>query len=943
MNTFKGGITMITNSDPSLHHAHETRKSGFTMIEIMVVLMIFPIILYAGFKILISQKRVYQTEQELSGMCQNTRATLDILLRDLRMAGYKVIDDEFLGALDDWIYASDYLPDYPYTVNLSAGSCPLVTKGSGTKPDMVTLFIADAQECLLSVMADSNDTQIILDSNSPGFTETKFRVNDIIRIGDNTEFAKVTGLGSWGGATNNLLTIDTDPNHTGNQGLALPKDPNEVVRKINIITYALFNEANDASYAHHKKGHPVLKRKFNNEDYDNVCEDVEDFQINPNSYPIYSLHLRTRTATRGDYMGAASDGYKKTDLHFTFQMRNFKDFDCPLPAIPSSVAAVGFDSLRPCSMNVSWDAVTTDKDNNPLSPECAVTRYIIAYDMTADGRSYMAYPGLDTDYTFEVHESDPNNPVYHVSVAAVNMAGVGGYSAEELEMDTNAPADVTDVEAVGQINRVSLEWVADPECDVREFRVYRSLVDTGPYDLIYRDFDIKSGLCEYQDANVIQCCLYYYKIVPFDDAHESINPAVVTGYADSSIPAAPSNFDPNIPATLPANVYATWTLSPDDKGIKSLVCDPNCGYYIYAIDAPTSYFKGSYPPGSTSGNFEYFGYAPDIIIRFRDSCGKFSKIVYECTGAIPTVAINKAASESSKLKNMTIEGTFTVASGSNLELLQLKVDEGNKWYTIDTIFGANWSYLLKTAPLPDGKHIITVMATDDKGCSGDVSCDIYLQDGKEDKIPPLFEDIKRTPSYNPVMSDDTVNICVIVTDPSGISGVMMKISAKDSGTSSLVAEYEKTTADSISGNEYCFNTIGPHPDCTITCTLTATDSAGNSGQITHSYMQYEGIDPNIASITLTSDVVGGVTRTIQFDASIFDASGIKDAYFIYQPEGGAWSSPPVDLIYSGGNTYSGSCAFSKLLDWCSIKVTAVDNAFNMAEKTKTEIFIVAVP
>ncbi|MBN1756437.1 prepilin-type N-terminal cleavage/methylation domain-containing protein, partial [bacterium] len=170
------------------------KKEGFTFIELMITMVIFILTLLFAFKAIVSQKKTLTVEQKLTEMSQTARASLDILLREFRMAGYKTLEADFLNSLSDWI-SSEYLPTSPSSPNLSSAACPIITSGDGTEPDMITFFSADPQACALSINASSGDTIITLDPNSPGFTgNTKFRINDIIRIGDHTEFAKVIGI-----------------------------------------------------------------------------------------------------------------------------------------------------------------------------------------------------------------------------------------------------------------------------------------------------------------------------------------------------------------------------------------------------------------------------------------------------------------------------------------------------------------------------------------------------------------------------------------------------------------------------------------------------------------------------------------------------------------------------------------------------------------------------
>ena len=117
------------------------KKEGFTFVELMITMVIFILTLLFAFKAIVSQKKTLSVEQELTEMSQNTRASVDILLREFRMAGYKTLEADFLNALSDWI-SSEYLPTSPGSPDLTSAACPIITAGEGTKPDMITFFSA---------------------------------------------------------------------------------------------------------------------------------------------------------------------------------------------------------------------------------------------------------------------------------------------------------------------------------------------------------------------------------------------------------------------------------------------------------------------------------------------------------------------------------------------------------------------------------------------------------------------------------------------------------------------------------------------------------------------------------------------------------------------------------------------------------------------------------
>jgi len=78
-------------------------KSGFTMVELLVVLAVSSILMTLMYQVYRSQLKTHTTQQKLVEMQQNTRAALYLMERDIRMAGYAPIG----GVADPVITTSD--------------------------------------------------------------------------------------------------------------------------------------------------------------------------------------------------------------------------------------------------------------------------------------------------------------------------------------------------------------------------------------------------------------------------------------------------------------------------------------------------------------------------------------------------------------------------------------------------------------------------------------------------------------------------------------------------------------------------------------------------------------------------------------------------------------------------------------------------------------------
>jgi type IV pilus assembly protein PilW len=63
--------------------------NGFTLVELMVSMGIGMVIIAAVTTTFMSQTRIYNAQEQINEMQQNARGALDIISRELKMAGYK--------------------------------------------------------------------------------------------------------------------------------------------------------------------------------------------------------------------------------------------------------------------------------------------------------------------------------------------------------------------------------------------------------------------------------------------------------------------------------------------------------------------------------------------------------------------------------------------------------------------------------------------------------------------------------------------------------------------------------------------------------------------------------------------------------------------------------------------------------------------------------------
>jgi type IV pilus assembly protein PilW len=102
-------------------------KKGITLIELMVALIISAAVIAGIYRVFVAQTRAYTVQEQVVEVQQGTRSAMEILLRDLRMAGFDSDDGGSKISIANPIVAGDnsvtvsYEYDYTtqYTVRYS--------------------------------------------------------------------------------------------------------------------------------------------------------------------------------------------------------------------------------------------------------------------------------------------------------------------------------------------------------------------------------------------------------------------------------------------------------------------------------------------------------------------------------------------------------------------------------------------------------------------------------------------------------------------------------------------------------------------------------------------------------------------------------------------------------------------------------------------------------
>ena len=75
----------------------KNNEGGFTVVELLVAALIGLIILGVAFSMFNVQRKTFSVQEQLSEMQQNVRAAMDMMVREIRMAGYDPSNVGFVG------------------------------------------------------------------------------------------------------------------------------------------------------------------------------------------------------------------------------------------------------------------------------------------------------------------------------------------------------------------------------------------------------------------------------------------------------------------------------------------------------------------------------------------------------------------------------------------------------------------------------------------------------------------------------------------------------------------------------------------------------------------------------------------------------------------------------------------------------------------------------
>lgn len=174
-------------------------NNGVTLIELMIVLVIAAILIGGIYTLFNTQQRSYFVQDRVSGIQQDARAALDIMARDIRMAGFWTGAGSGTG-----FFGVGAIGGSNYAVNPGNGATP------STDPDQITVVLATEQIATVTNVSGSTV------SLSGGVGGDGLNPNDYVAFEGETQVYQIQNINTP--TANDIGLNGNPPNHLDNIG-----------------------------------------------------------------------------------------------------------------------------------------------------------------------------------------------------------------------------------------------------------------------------------------------------------------------------------------------------------------------------------------------------------------------------------------------------------------------------------------------------------------------------------------------------------------------------------------------------------------------------------------------------------------------------------------------------------------------------------------------------
>ncbi len=331
-------------------------RKGFTLIELIVALVLSFILVGAIYRTFTVQQKTYTVQDQIAETQQNARMAMNILIRDVRMAGYGMPDGGITIGQPAKTYSNaiqivkdDNQQSSDSITLVGAFGAPSGYLNRTLSPGSTELYLRSSTE---ASHFDTDDNRYIFIGGLDGLTVLEVSGNRITLNGKTkvryptailnaaadqgaTSLSVVDGTGITSGdvlslgtdtvvvtaASTGTLTIDTDLETAGNQGIDGTYPAGTIINPIPVFRVTVVDYSIDDSDIEH----PVFTRQ--DRAVGTVSElagNIENIEILPdteNDRPFYTLRLTARTRNPDpDY--TQHGGYRQRVLESTVALRN---------------------------------------------------------------------------------------------------------------------------------------------------------------------------------------------------------------------------------------------------------------------------------------------------------------------------------------------------------------------------------------------------------------------------------------------------------------------------------------------------------------------------------------------------------------------------------------------------------------------------------------------
>ena len=211
-----------------MYYLSKNKENGFTLVELLIAMTIGLIILAALSSTFLMQRKIYDVQEQIVEMVQTARATVDMMTREIRMAGYMVVGNAITNHDDNTItFLCDIDSDIVTTVD---------TNSAGVGDTSISVNLNDSDDYVATT--------------------------DFIYISDgiNTDFIQATGFNTAGepdtinlsaGLTNSYSvgsTVQTVEQITYDiDGTTLRRNNQPLAENIQLVAFEYLNSAGSST------------------------------------------------------------------------------------------------------------------------------------------------------------------------------------------------------------------------------------------------------------------------------------------------------------------------------------------------------------------------------------------------------------------------------------------------------------------------------------------------------------------------------------------------------------------------------------------------------------------------------------------------------------------------------------------------------------------------